>query len=99
MTSQQPVTVQIAKKQYQIDCGPEHVALLKESAELLNKRLDQIKRQGHALSTERTAMMAALNMAYELISKQKQQAAYIDTMGQKIHDLQEKIESALTEKS
>lgn len=89
------IIVKIGKKSYHIHCEAEQIGLLKESTNMLNKHLDQMVRKGHALSTERTAMMAALNLAYELITTQKQQNAYIENMSQKIQELQQKIESAL----
>jgi cell division protein ZapA len=89
------VTISIGSKSYHINCHAEQIASLKESADYLNQQLRDISQQGHALNTERSAMMAALNIAYELITARQQQSLYIDTMSQKIQELQHKIESAL----
>ena len=45
-------------------------ASLRESAEFLNNRLNEIKHKGSIIGTERIAIMAALNLAHELLGSQ-----------------------------
>lgn len=93
--SEDQISINIGRKTYHINCHAEQIASLKESADYLNQRLNDIAQHGTALHTERSVMMAALNIAYELITAKQQQSLYIDTMSQKIQELQHKIESAL----
>ncbi len=61
------VTVRIMGKEYSVMCPPdEHEALVK-SADYLNERMTSIRRRGKALGTEKIAVMAALNIARELL--------------------------------
>ncbi|MEW6166890.1 MAG: cell division protein ZapA [Pseudomonadota bacterium] len=61
------VTVRIMGKEYSVTCPPdEHEALVK-SADYLNERMTSIRRRGKALGTEKIAVMAALNIARELL--------------------------------
>jgi len=61
------VTVRIMGKEYTVACPPdEHEALVK-SADYLNERMSTIRKRGKALGAERIAVMAALNIARELL--------------------------------
>ncbi len=61
------VTVRIMGKEYAVACPPdEHEALVK-SADYLNERMSTIRKRGKALGAERIAVMAALNIARELL--------------------------------
>lgn len=61
------VTVRIMGKEYSVMCPPaEHEALVK-SADYLNERMTSIRRRGKALGAEKIAVMAALNIARELL--------------------------------
>ncbi len=61
------VTVRIMGKEYSVMCPPdEHEALVK-SADYLNERMTTIRKRGKALGTEKIAVMAALNIARELL--------------------------------
>lgn len=61
------VTVRIMGKEYTVACPPdEHEALVK-SADYLNERMSSIRKRGKALGAERIAVMAALNIAREVL--------------------------------
>jgi cell division protein ZapA len=61
------VTVRIMGKEYTVACPEdEHEALVK-SADYLNERMTTIRRRGKALGAEKIAVMAALNIARELL--------------------------------
>lgn len=61
------VTVRIMGKEYTVACPQkEHEALVK-SADYLNERMTTIRKRGKALGLEKIAVMAALNIARELL--------------------------------
>lgn len=61
------ITVRIMGKEYAVVCpAEEHEALVK-SADFLNERMTTIRKRGKALGTEKIAVMAALNIARELL--------------------------------
>lgn len=63
------VTVRIMGKEYAVACASEeHEALIK-SADYLNERMNAIRKRGKALGAERIAVMAALNIARELLEQ------------------------------
>ena len=61
------VNVKILEKEYQISCKAEERAALMESAELLDSKMRQIRESGKVTGLDRIAVMAALNMANELL--------------------------------
>ncbi|ANJ66414.1 hypothetical protein A9404_02585 [Halothiobacillus diazotrophicus] len=62
-----PITVRILEKDYKIVCPPEEQAILFRTADYVNQAMIQVKKSGQILSTERVAVLAALNIARELI--------------------------------
>lgn len=67
MSAIKPVTVRILDKDYKIACPPEEQGVLFRTADFLNQEMQKVKRNSQTLSTERVAVLAALNIARELI--------------------------------
>lgn len=62
------INVKIMGREYAVTCPPaEHEALV-ASAEFLNERMSAIKKRGRALTAEKIAVMAALNLAREFLT-------------------------------
>jgi len=62
------VTVRIMGREYTVACPKDEHEALVASAEFLNQRMTTIRRRGKALGAERIAVMAALNLARELLT-------------------------------
>lgn len=62
------VTVRIMGNEYSVACPEDEHEALVASAEFLNQRMIAIRRRGKALGTERIAVMAALNIARDLLA-------------------------------
>lgn len=61
------VSVHIMGREYNIACPPEEQEHLIASAEYLHERMSAIRRRGRSMGVERIAIMAALNMAREIL--------------------------------
>jgi cell division protein ZapA len=61
------VTVKILEKEYQVACPEEQEAELVVSAKYLDKQMRSIRETGKVIGLERIAVMAALNISYELL--------------------------------
>ena len=62
------ITVKIMGREYAVTCPPaEHEALV-ASAEFVNERMSAIKKRGRALTAEKIAVMASLNLAREFLA-------------------------------
>ena len=67
MSSANTVTVRILDKDYQVACPEEQEAELVVSAKYLDKQMRGIRDSGKVIGLERIAVMAALNISYELL--------------------------------
>jgi cell division protein ZapA len=61
------VSVRILEKEYQVACLPEERSELLDSAEYLNVKMREIRDAGNIVGLDRIAVMAALNLAHELL--------------------------------
>jgi len=83
-------------KDYRVACPPGEEEILKASADFLNNKLKEIRGRGSVIGTERIAIMAALNLAHELLSSKEYENSFND-LGSRVANLQEKINLALNE--
>ncbi|MFZ5653293.1 MAG: cell division protein ZapA [Pseudomonadota bacterium] len=60
------VSIRILDKEYQVQCPPDQQDALLAAARDLDQRMREIRRSGNVIGLERIAVMAALNLAYEL---------------------------------
>jgi cell division protein ZapA len=67
VSSVNTVTVKILDKDYQVACPEEQEAQLVVSAKYLDKQMRGIRDSGKVIGLERIAVMAALNIGYELL--------------------------------
>ena len=89
-----PVTVKILEKDYRIACASNHKESLEDSAALLNDKMLEIRATGKVIGSDRIAVMAALNLAHDLLHQQQQTADECD-LKQHLRELREKIDTAV----
>ncbi|MGA9031801.1 MAG: cell division protein ZapA [Sulfuricaulis sp.] len=92
--SRDGVTVTILGKEFMVACPEDERAALTAAASYLDKKMREIQTSGKVIGTERTAVMAALNIAHEFLDLRNRGGLAIDTV-QKIKFLQTKIDAAL----
>ena len=68
------VSVRILEKEYQVACLPEERSELLDSAEFLNGKMRDIRDAGNIVGLDRIAVMAALNLAHELLKRNRNDA-------------------------
>jgi cell division protein ZapA len=89
------VSVRILEKDYQIACPTDERSDLLDSAELLNSRMREIRDGGKVVGLDRIAVIAALNMANELIRLRSRDGHLESEVGARLRILRERVESAL----
>ncbi len=90
------VSVRILEKEYQFTCAPHERAALLDSAELLNTEMRKIRDTGKVIGLDRIAVMAALNMADELLKLRVARDPGNDTeVVNRIRLLRERVEASL----
>lgn len=89
------VTVRILEKEYHVACPASEKADLMASAELLNGKMREIRDGGKVVGLDRVAVMAALNLANELLKMQGQDEELKDIVGLRIKAMRQRLDDAL----
>jgi cell division protein ZapA len=95
MSEPSRVTIKILDKEYQVACPPDERTALLDSAELLNARMREIRDRGRVVGLERIAVMAALNIANELLHSRDRGDVLETKAKAKVRAMRERVESAL----
>jgi cell division protein ZapA len=89
------VTIRILEKEYNVACPAEEKAALVASAELLNSKMREIRDSGKVVGLDRVAVMAALNLANELIRTQVQDQELKNIVNIRVRAMRDQLDSAL----
>ncbi len=92
-----PVVVNILGKEYQIACPEEEKPALISSAQLLHDSMEKIRSSGKVVGLDRIAVMAALNIAHELIGLQGQEGDSDPEAVEKLLSMKDKVSAFLQE--
>ena len=91
-------SVSILDKDYQVACPPEEKPALLQAAEELDQRMKAIRSSGSIIGLERIAVMAALNLCYELHESRadgQQKSKMEASSSASLRELSSRIEAAL----
>lgn len=97
MTQSQTVTVQILDKEYPIACPPQQRANLESAARYVDGKMREIRNSGRVIGADRIAVLAALNIAHELLQRQNAGSADSGQTREKVRDLLDRVDRALHE--
>ncbi len=89
------VSVRILEKEYQFACAVEERAALLDSAEYLNAEMKKIRDSGKVIGLDRIAVMAALNMANELLKGRSRDTSLETDVVHRVRLLRERVEATL----
>jgi len=89
------VSVRILDKEYQVACPSGERTDLLDSAEILNAKMREIRDSGRVVGLDRIAVMAALNMANDLLHAQAKDRLVEGDLSSRLKIISERVESAL----
>ncbi len=89
------VNVKILEREYQFSCPEDERNELIRSAEYLNARMRQIRDSGKVVGLDRIAVMAALNLANELLRIRDRDQSSETNVGLRLKSIRERVETAL----
>lgn len=95
--SDKPITVnaKILAKEYTIACPADEREALEESVRHVDSKMQEIRNGGKVIGAERIAVMAAINIAHEMLKSQSQvQSIDVDVIT-RLDELQSKINDSL----
>ena len=89
------VSVRILDKEYQVACPASERTDLLDSAEALNAKMLEIRDSGRIVGIDRIAVMAALNMANDLLHAQARDLTLDGDVSSRLKLISERVESVL----
>jgi len=92
-----PISVNILGKEYQVACPDEEKDALIASASMLHNNMEQIRSTGKIVGLDRIAVMAALNLAHDLISLQNSDDGGMEDVNKSILLMKDKVSLFLEE--
>jgi cell division protein ZapA len=89
------VSVRILDKEYQVACPASERTDLLDSAEVLNAKMREIRDSGRIVGLDRIAVMAALNMANDLLHAQARDRVIEGDVSMRLKSISDRVESVL----
>jgi len=89
------VSVRILDKEYQVACPASERTELLDSAEVLDAKMREIQNTGRVVGLDRIAVMAALNMANDLLRAQARDRQLDGDVSARLKNISDRVESAL----
>jgi cell division protein ZapA len=90
-----PVTVNILDREFLIGCTPEERPGLLAAASYLDGKMREVRGASRMQSVDRIAVLAALNMAHELLQSKNNSESQSNVVAQHLQALRAKLDAAL----
>jgi len=90
-----PVTVNILDREFLIGCSADERAGLMAAATYLDGKMREVRNASRLQSVDRIAVLAALNMAHELLQAKQRAESESGVMAQHLQALRTKLDAAL----
>lgn len=90
------VSVRILDKEYQVACPPSERTDLLDSAEILNSKMREIRDSGRIVGLDRIAVMAALNMANDLMHAQARDQELEGGISDRLKLISDRVDNVLS---
>ncbi len=95
MAENKPVTIHILGNEYHVSSPADEVEKLEQAAKALDTRMKEIKEGGRVMGLEKVAVMAALNLSYELMHGDAMNQEESNEFNERIEKLHSRVELAL----
>ena len=89
------VSVRILDKEYQVACPANERTDLLDSAEILNAKMLEIRDSGRIVGLDRIAVVAALNMANDLLHAQERDRKIEGDFSSRLKIISDRVDSVL----
>ena len=90
------VSIRILDKEYQVACPVSERTDLLDSAEILNSKMREIRDSGRVVGLDRIAVMAALNMANDLMHARARDQALEGDFSNRLKLISDRVDNALS---
>ena len=90
------VSVRILDKEYQVACPANERTNLLDSAEILNTKMREIRDSGRIVGLDRIAVMAAVNMANDLIQANARDQELEGGISDRLKNISDRVDNVLS---
>ena len=91
------VSVRILDKEYQVACPADERTDLLDSAEILNAKMREIRDSGRIVGLDRIAVMAALNMANDLMHAKARDQELEGSISDRLKVISDRVDNVLSD--
>lgn len=95
MSESSSIDVSIMGRSYKVSCPPEERESLLQAVRYLDQKMNEIRSSGRITQPDRIAVMAALNMANELLKFRARDSGPGDEAIARVRALRERVEATL----
>ena len=88
-------TIDLLGKPYQVKCEEHEIPALQKAAAYLNNTMKALPHTTNSLLPEKMGMMAALNLASQIVELEQQKSEQTYLLNQRLYNLQAKLEQVL----
>lgn len=88
--------IQILGKVYHVKCPSTEIPSLERAALYLEEKMRIMRDSG--IATDRIAIITALNVVHQLLTLEQQKNSHVQTINQRLYELQNKLDHALAKK-
>jgi cell division protein ZapA len=92
---QKALDVTILGRSYKVTCADDERDALLKAVQYLDHKMNEIRASGKVGSTERIAVMAALNIAHELLTAKNPDGSDMDSVRRRMATMQATLDKAL----
>lgn len=96
MSQKTELTLELLKRKFHLRCSPEEIDLLKQAASYLDTKMQEIESAGSSVGFEKTAVLAAINVSYELMIQRANQSTDNQEVFTRLQALQKKMSDTLS---
>ena len=87
--------INVMGREFRVACPEDEQKGLLEAVDYLNRKMNEIRDAGKVIGLERIAIMAALNIAHELMQQKQRVDSDAGTLAQHLQTLRSKLDGAL----
>ena len=89
------ITLSIADKEFNISCESSQKGQIIEAAQMVDKSMAEVKKLGKTVGADKIAIMAALNIANELLTVNKEKTLLSDSNADTVAKIIDDIDLAI----
>lgn len=99
MSESKGLQINVMGREFRVACPEDEQKGLLEAVEYLNRKMQEIKKDGKVIGLERIAIMAALNIAHEFLSTKVGNGFDIAEIRRRMADMETVLDQAMSDQN